>query len=216
MIKNYFETRRQFPRLKTDIKAIAVSQTGIEFPAVIQDISPDGAQITYKGKDDELLFEKSAKYDVLKKLKVKLIFNLPFSVHEHIEIDTHPVHHHHLGNQVYIVGLLFNPDDIEQKEKIRDFLFYEAEPNIEDLINFYGSELADNSKQAITENNIIEEITLNTTAKENKSSKNKMKSDGDHELKKELLKINNTLYSLVSSIKLIEDKLSRIERKIFK
>lgn len=211
MVIRYFETRRHFPRLKTDIKAIAVSQTGVEFPAVIRDISPDGAQFAYQGKADTLLYEKIANYDELKNLKVTLKFNLPNADHESIEIHTKPYHHHHLGNYMYVVGVLFDEKDTEQKNKILDYLIYETEPSLEEVKNIY--------KQRKIDSETHESAKKETKVKNIKASNvdiNAEKADIEFDLKHELRMISTTLNLLTNSIRLIEDKLEHIERKIFK
>ncbi len=210
------DARRQYPRLKIDIKAFVISQSGNEFPAVIQDISPDGVQITYKGKGDKLLFEKSVKHDDLKNLKVKLIFNLPFFIHEEIKIDAHLIHHHRLGDCTYVAGLLFAHDDIEQKDKILGFLNYETEPNNEELLELCGTTLLDRPIQDQTDKDIKKEITLKTKVEKENTSNHRVKMDSGRDLSKELTIMTATLNSLVSSIKIIEDKLGCIEKKMSK
>ena len=211
MVIRYFETRRQFPRLKTDIKAIAVSQTGVEFPAVIRDISPDGAQFAYQGKATALLYKKTANYDELKKLKVTLKFNLPYADHESIEIHTKLNHHHHLGNYMYIVGVIFDDNDTEQKNKILDYLIYETEPTLEEIKHIYAQRKRDlvthesSKKEAKFKNIKTSNIDINAE-----------KPDVEFDLKHELKMISTTLNLLTNSIRLIEDKLESIERKIFK
>ncbi len=201
MIKNYFETRRQFPRLKTNIKAIAISEAGVEFPVIIQDISPDGAQITYHAKEGKILFDKSANSSVLKKLKVTLLFNLPNSKHEKIKIDTHPVHHHHLGNDMYVVGLFFSESFSQEKHIIMNYLNFEAEPCIDDMVNIFG------------ENNSLNPVKKADKERLTSDAKNK---ESISDFKQELIKTNTILNSLVNSIKTIEEKLNRIEKKISK
>lgn len=210
MIKNYFETRRQFPRLKTEINAIAISDSGLEFHVIIQDISPDGAQITYHAKDGKLLFEKSANSSVLKKLKIALLFNLPNSKHEKIKLDTHPVHHHHLGNNMYVVGLFFSEDFSSQKNIIMNYLNSETVPSNDDLINFFG---AKDSDKVLRKSN-KEKVSSETENKEGISVDSM--SISKNEFKQELMKTNTLLNSLATSIKMIEEKLNRIERKISK
>ena len=211
MVIRYLETRRQFPRLKTDIKAIAVSQTGVEFPAVIRDISPDGAQFAYQGKAAALLYEKTANYDELKKLKVTLKFNLPYADHESIEIHTQPYHHHHHGNYMYVVGVIFDENDTEQKNKILDYLIYENEPTLEELKNIYVQRKTD----LVTHESTKKETKVKNIKASNVDN-NAEKPDVEFDLKHELKMISTTLNLLTNSIRLIEDKLERIERKIFK
>lgn len=211
MVIRYFETRRQFPRLKTDIKAIAVSQTGVEFPAVIRCISPDGAQFAYQGKAAAQLYEKTANYDKLKKLKVTLKFNLPYADHESIEIHTKPYHHHHLGNYMYIVGVIFDDNDTEQKNKILDYLIYETEPTLEEIKHIY----AQRKRDLVTHESSKKETKVKNIKTSNIDI-NAEKPDVEFDLKHELKMISTTLNLLTNSIRLIEDKLERMERKIFK
>lgn len=214
MIKRYFETRRQYPRLKTNIAAIASSQTGVDFPVIIHDLSPEGAQITYQGNKEKLLYEKTADFDVLKKLRVNLKFNLPYADQETVEINTRPIHHHHLGNQMYIVGVIFDEYDIEQKNKIMEYLTYEAEPNFEELKKSYGI-----NKLNTSSHNSVEKVTIDTVNHKTKLSddnNNTGKRESIYNFKHELAKLNTALNSLIGSVKTIEEKLDRLERKISK
>lgn len=211
MVIRYFETRRQFPRLKTDIRAIAVSQSGVEFPTVIRDISPDGAQFVYQGKADTLLYEKTANYDELKNLNVTLKFNLPNADHESIEIHTKPYHHHHHGNHMYVVGVFFDENDTEQKNKILDYLIYESEPTQEEIKNIYAQRKID----LVTHESAKKETKVKNIKASNVDN-NAEKQDVEFDIKHELRMISTTLNLLTNSIRLIEDKLERMERNIFK
>jgi len=216
MIKHYFETRRQFPRLKTNIPAIVSSRTGLDFPAIIQDISPDGVQITYKGKEDALLYDKSANYEVLKKLLINLKFDLPYANHEKIAIKGRPVHHHHLGNDMYVVGVIFDENDTEQKNKIMDYLVYETEPDLEELKDIYKIEKINISTHDRTEKKAENKNTLNKKNKLIKDNKDTDTTDRKFDVKHELTRMNTMLSSLITSLKSIEDTLARLERKLSK
>jgi PilZ domain-containing protein len=211
MIKRYLETRRQYPRLKTDIHAIVSSQSKKEFPAVIRDLSPDGAQIIYQGNRDELLYEKNASYDVLKKLVIKLKFTLPHIKNNQVEINSKPIHHHHLGNYKYIVGVVFDNNDTEQNNKIMDYLIYEAGPSLDEIKEIYA-----NKKIILPHKKHLTNITKDVENKESFTDNNIAKEGINFDIKHELHMMSTTLNSLVSSIRLIEDKLGRIERKISK
>ena len=210
MIKRYVETRREYPRLKTNIPAMASSKTGVNFPAIIRDLSPDGAQITYQGNKDTLLYDKRADLAVLKKLRVSLKFKLPYAENETVEIHTKPIHHHHLGDKVYVVGLVFDELDIEPKNKIMEYLTYETEPDFEDMKASYEI------KNTGTSSHDKAEKALDHATRSNDDDKYAGNTDVNYDMKHELVKLNATLSSLISSVKTIEDKLDRLERKISK
>jgi hypothetical protein len=65
-------------------------------------------------------------------------------------------------------------------------------------------------------NNYIKKILKDVEKKENFTDNNIAKESVNFDIKHELHMMSTTLNSLVSSIRLIEDKLGRIERKISK
>ncbi len=213
MKEQSFENRRQYPRLKTNINAIVSSSSGNEFPTIISDLSPDGAQIIYRGKEDSLLYEKNANYHALKNLTLILKFKLPYLDNELIEINAKPIHHHHLGTHKYIVGMIFDKNNIEQKNKIMDYLVFEASPSSEEIKQVHENEKI---SPAIKGKSNVEKQKNNNNRKINNTHNEEGKREIDFNLKHELNLLSTTLNSLTNSIRLIEEKLERIERSISK
>jgi|GEM_PF-7040943 len=216
-IRDVFESRRQFPRLRSDLPLAVIVPGGGEVDARFFNISPDGVQIRYDKDASGKLFSKNISVKEAKSLSFVLKFSLPGNAgDEAIEIAAKPVYQHLQENGEYAMGLFFDGSNKAMKDKINSFLLYQLEPGGDELHRQFPLENPGAAAPAPGADRTAtagKAATPGSRRRESTVPGSKGAAGGNQELKQELLHIKAMLKDLHEDILSIRQRLDDLDGK---
>lgn len=227
-MKDTFEKRRKFPRLKMSVPVTITGTRGEIFRAALYDISPDGVQVRLAISDGMKIFPgKESPVDDIKSLLCTLQLDLAYcgSV-SHVKIDAHTVCVRTVDDNTLACGMFFSEKELSENKKISDFLFYHVYKSFSEIEYTHAeSGKVKNELETRIHKSIIEgkkQSHENEDVKIVPSELEKLILQTDHSketyevLKQLLINVLTGLKVIQETTRHIDEKLYLIENKISK
>ena len=198
-VEELFETRRQFPRLRTNIAALLHGAGGRSQEVRIVDLSPDGAQIRISAHAANSVMSRSTPIDVLKNGKFRLEFRLaPGRSREPVKIGIRPVYLRTVEVEEIAAGVFFDRNDEDALHAIRTFLSDEMQPTVDVLKTSFVTAASEPG---------LADVAMETEPEESADA-------SALELRHQFGRILSALSQLQLSVRHVEDRLTLIETRL--
>lgn len=217
-----FENRRHYPRLNLDLPVAITNSGGEILNADIYNISPDGIQIRYKVNDGVDIFrDLTSSEEDFSIVNCNLEFDLEYPDKvDHIKIDAFPLYIDPVDNEEMACGMLFSDKELPENKKISDFLFFQLQASFAELE--YATE---NSDQPVisARSTVVEGPGTSSISEEIKGISQELdelillmdNSNTDTEpMRQILLQLLNRLRSNQETLRLIDERISRIQKDL--